>query len=927
MKKELKFSLWILMVTVNYGYSQKIAEYVLGSYSNTYQTIQNANPVIPLGSSSEGAWQNLPIGFSFVYEGTSYITASASTNGFIQLGSTVNYMDANMKINNLSSKGGVVTVPGPVIAPLWDDLKTKGFFYQTTGMPGNRVFIIEWSKVAWADSAPQESISFQLKLYETSNKIEFIYKTEPGLVVNGATASIGIKGSSNSFLSLQSDTPNPLVRADFEKTTIRTKPLDGQVYSFTPFAAPAAPRIHSDTNPSAGILKLEWNYNSSDQISYVLQQKVGVNGLYVDIYNGLGSIYQLPQPLTHGVNYYFRVKYSNSPYSSELHYTPLDINEYTFKSSVQYFSLIQNPITYPLQGTSNSGAWQNIPIGFTFPYAGTDFNSVSASTNGLVKLGADSYLDGDANEDENMNDLLNPFIAGPLLAPLWDDLKDAEFSTELEVSGNGKIFKMVWANAKWGTLATLPAITFMVRLYESGRIDFVYAPLAGSAENPSASIGIRGISFANNIPDLITLVSPTPNAIAQSGIEKFHDLKPVTGQVYSFIPNVAPNPPQIISITGAIGEASLKWDHFGDNIEYTLEQKVGINGSYLPISSSKFKSITLSGLTKGQDYFFRLKRLDSPYSDEVKVTLSDFFDYQFESLSDKFNEIHKNDEDYYFQGDRDNGAWQNISLGFNFKYAGAEFSKASASTNGFVRLGADALIEFPETQTYINSLHTEDYAGGPLLAPLWDDLKAGDITDFTYSTEGTAPGRVFTMQWRNMLWSKWSNQATISFQTKLYEKDGAIEFIYRDEMADVAQGSASIGMRGIGIKSPYLQYVSLKDTSPNPLAIFSAENSTLNVKPATGQIYRFYNPQFANAVNDKSEELSIYPNPAGDWITVQGTFRESLMEVRDDLGVVLGTVKLDGTDPRISLLPLSLKNGNLYYLRVENMTTRIIFNR
>src|SRR5260221_3573413 len=39
-----------------------------------------------------------------------------------------------------------------------------------------------------------------------------------------------------------------------------------------------------------------------------------------------------------------------------------------------------------------------------------------------------------------------------------------------------------------------------------------------------------------------------------------------------------------------------------------------------------------------------------------------------------------------FQGTLDEGAWQNLLIGFNFSYEGVMYTTASASTNGFVRL-------------------------------------------------------------------------------------------------------------------------------------------------------------------------------------------------------------------------------------------------
>jgi hypothetical protein len=176
---------------------------------------------------------NIPIGFSFNYEGVAYTQLKAMSDGYI----TFNLSNTSNLTNNLATGAA-----RPCIAPLWDDLDgasgSGSASYVTTGTPGNRVFTIEWLNWQWNYSASGATISFQVKLYEADGKIEFIYRQESG-AVNSGSASIGLAGAtSGKFLSLNGTGASPVANSATETTTLNTKPATGQVYTFTPPAVP-----------------------------------------------------------------------------------------------------------------------------------------------------------------------------------------------------------------------------------------------------------------------------------------------------------------------------------------------------------------------------------------------------------------------------------------------------------------------------------------------------------------------------------------------------------------------------------------------------------------------------------------------------------------------------------------------------------------
>ncbi|MFN9800525.1 MAG: hypothetical protein ACK54P_10970, partial [Bacteroidota bacterium] len=109
--------------------------------------------------------------------------------------------------------------------------------YLTTGTAPNRVFTFEWLNWKWNYQATGAVISFQARLFETSGRIEFIYRQEPTAYNAGTTegASIGLVGGTvGNFLSLIGTGTNPGTSAVTETNNLASRPANGQVYTFLP---------------------------------------------------------------------------------------------------------------------------------------------------------------------------------------------------------------------------------------------------------------------------------------------------------------------------------------------------------------------------------------------------------------------------------------------------------------------------------------------------------------------------------------------------------------------------------------------------------------------------------------------------------------------------------------------------------------------
>jgi hypothetical protein len=192
----------------------------------------------PTVQTDEG-YAALPIGFTFNYLGTNYTTLNVSTDGFATLGVS-GFTTTGCGYDNTN---GLTTTPivanRPVLAPLWDDLDvTGGIQYTTTGVAPLRVFTAQWSNALWDYGGASPAMSFQIKLYETSNIIEYIYRQESGAIANtSGGASIGISATATgagNFLSVSGSTNSATVSSTVETQNIGTKPATGQVFRFDP---------------------------------------------------------------------------------------------------------------------------------------------------------------------------------------------------------------------------------------------------------------------------------------------------------------------------------------------------------------------------------------------------------------------------------------------------------------------------------------------------------------------------------------------------------------------------------------------------------------------------------------------------------------------------------------------------------------------
>ncbi len=116
----------------------------------------------------------IPIGFTFNFFGVDYTGLYASSNGFVTFLSGQPNAAAAQAIP--ASAG-----PNAVIAGWWGDLKPNyggSITYKLMGSAPNRYFLIQYKDIPYALLSTSK-VSFEIKLYETSNAIEVHYAGAP----------------------------------------------------------------------------------------------------------------------------------------------------------------------------------------------------------------------------------------------------------------------------------------------------------------------------------------------------------------------------------------------------------------------------------------------------------------------------------------------------------------------------------------------------------------------------------------------------------------------------------------------------------------------------------------------------------------------------------------------------------------------------
>lgn len=185
------------------------------SLAGTYTDLGTAGTAIATPSFDDANSAAQDIGFSFTFGGTAFTQFVLNTNGYVRLGATAPpspyYSDSPFLVNTGPMRGTGTFLLLPFNVDL-EAAASGGTEYRvaTTGSAPNRVCTIQWKNVSdKSRPGPSTSLSskyfasfsFQLKLYEGTNQVDFVYGPYVAAPVTNptfpfsTTAQVGLKGA------------------------------------------------------------------------------------------------------------------------------------------------------------------------------------------------------------------------------------------------------------------------------------------------------------------------------------------------------------------------------------------------------------------------------------------------------------------------------------------------------------------------------------------------------------------------------------------------------------------------------------------------------------------------------------------------------------------------------------------------------------
>ena len=218
----------IMQVRDTYAFSSAIGTYT----AITGGTVHGSGTGI-----DDNNYNAINIGFTFRYNGTDYTQLSINANGFVRLGGTA--FSGSCGYAPISS-----TTAGceNVLSAHAEDQNSSAISElrsELLGSSPNQVFVIQWKDFKHYGSTTTDIYNYQIRIYETSNIIEFVYGTHSKDGTN-RTNQVGLKGPN------ATDYENRTTTTDWSASTRGTVntatmaltstvyPATGLTYTWTP---------------------------------------------------------------------------------------------------------------------------------------------------------------------------------------------------------------------------------------------------------------------------------------------------------------------------------------------------------------------------------------------------------------------------------------------------------------------------------------------------------------------------------------------------------------------------------------------------------------------------------------------------------------------------------------------------------------------
>ncbi|MDX2128447.1 MAG: S8 family serine peptidase [Chloroherpetonaceae bacterium] len=835
---------------------------LVSNTQGTYTELGSADgTVIATANTDDANSAPISIGFPFVFRGSTFNEFVFNTNGFIKLGSDAP-SKANLFIETPQDQTGlngaiasIAEADSNIISVLNHDLQagTLGAEYRvhTTGTEPNRVTTIQWKNVRdknrtgiTTPGLQFNNVNFQLKLYETSNDVEFVYGTFTGSTSTGAfrTFGVGLKGADTvgtQVIILQKGSGTAWASALIQRFAAGTLNMSRTATAGLPTSGRTI-RFVSEKPPTfVQVVPIGGTVSAGQEFTLTARTFDNAN-----FRQGVTTETQLSVSVASGsATLGGTTTVTLQPGQSEAIFTGLTLNTSSSDSvSLQVSASSGMTLT---AGTSNrflvsvslpNGVSENFTA-TTFPPTGwqvanPDAGSITwgRSTAGFPTGGSAFMNHWDYEEVGERDTLKTPLFLVSNNVGLGFEVAYSTFTDAPDTLE-------VWASLDSGK-------TYSTRLFKKGGVELSTAPSVFAAFVPTASqwrtervdlrayagTGIRLAFVTNNqygnnmYVDSIrteTLVTPsklvvtaqptgtrlvnTPFSITLQTQDSANVVRPVLDSVTVTV--------SLSNGTGVLGGTltrvipkSASSVTFSDLTYNNVEQ--GVTLSFAANSGAGLSSVTTTALNFGSPLSANYRRVTTRgvYSSLNNPIGSGITDPDDGSVS--------------------------LTIPFSANFNGKAYTTVNAGSNGVLSFEGSAA-------SATNSALFTTAAPVAALAPWWDDLILIGADSLRSSVRGTEPNRVFTVEYANVR-DYWSNTgatgATLNYQVRIYEGSNLVEFVYgpKNGTTFATLSSASIGMKGsVGGSGDFIDATTGSTTVGVSTLTSSAQF------PQSGVVYRF----------------------------------------------------------------------------------------
>lgn len=184
--------------------SGQVANYTFSQSNVTYTLVASPTTLHATNWDDEAAAVTIP--FTFIFNGVGYNAASVNSNGYLTFGGSASLSTAFNPISATRAYAGAISGFGR-------DLINNGaaIVQGIEGVTPSRVFVIQWNNARRysGGAVSGDILNFQIRLYETSNKVEVRYGTNSTSSTSDAIqGQVGLRGATNGDINNRSDLTN-----------------------------------------------------------------------------------------------------------------------------------------------------------------------------------------------------------------------------------------------------------------------------------------------------------------------------------------------------------------------------------------------------------------------------------------------------------------------------------------------------------------------------------------------------------------------------------------------------------------------------------------------------------------------------------------------------------------------------------------------